>query len=293
MGLFDQFMSMFRGSSSRLDVSARFRIEREAILGTMSRFFAVREVNTDELLGLKILNPEKTAAFEQRFQGLGKPSEGEIAVSLKHERIVETHEHGLTTKGEPYLLMEYLEGLTLNVVIAKLRDRLAGRSIFLLRQMAQALAAVHNAGFIHRDICPRNYILAKDCSSLKLIDFGLTLPRSKEFIQPGNRTGTPHYMAPEIIRRRPTDHRVDVFAFGVTAYQMLTGLLPWPSGDATGKVAMKHDTEPAVDILSVRPDLHPRLAAAVTRCISVDPAERPASMEQLLGEWAGLTQESS
>ena len=81
----------------------------------------------------------------------------------------------------------------------------------LLRQAAEALAAVHRAGYIHRDICPRNFVVDKDCESLKLIDFGLTVPATPPFMQPGNRTGTPNYMAPEVVRRRPTDQRLDIF----------------------------------------------------------------------------------
>ncbi len=75
---------------------------------------------------------------------------------------------------------------------------------------------------------------------MKLIDFGLTLPATPQFLQPGKRTGNPNYMAPEIVRRKPTDQRVDVFAFGVTAYEICTGELPWLRG-TTGMAAMTHD----------------------------------------------------
>ena len=78
-----------------------------------------------------------------------------------------------------------------------------------------------------RDVCPPNYVVAPDAQSLKLIDFGLTLPATPQFMQPGNRTGKPNYMAPEIVKRQSTDVRVDVFAFGVTAYELCTFELPW------------------------------------------------------------------
>ena len=113
-----------------------------------------------------------------------------------------------------------------------------------IRQAAEAIAAVHEAGFIHRDICPRNFLLTNNREDLKLIDFGLTVPATRWFMQPGNRTGTPNYMAPELVRRRPTDQRLDVFAFGVTAYEICTFELPWLRG-TTGMAAMT--PRPAAD----------------------------------------------
>ena len=92
---------------------------------------------------------------------------------------------------------------------------------------------------------------------VKLIDFGLTVPATRWFMQPGNRTGTPNYMAPELVRRRPTDQRLDVFSFGVTAYEICTFELPWLRG-TTGMAAMTHDQPPA-DIRQYRPEIHPVL----------------------------------
>jgi serine/threonine-protein kinase len=139
---------------------------------------------------------------------------------------------------------------------------------------------VHAAGFVHRDVCPRNLIFTEDCQSLKLTDFGLTIPATAPFFQPGNRTGTPNYMAPELVRRQPTDHRVDVFAFGVTAYQICTCKLPWESGD-TGLAAMTHD-QPPTDIRQYRPSIHADLARAIHACIEPDLKKRCPSIEAFL-----------
>src|SRR5690606_13636487 len=111
--------------------------------------------------------------------------------------------------GQQYIVMEYLDGPGLNKLVLDKSDLLAERRGQLIRQMAEAIDAVHRAGFVHRDICPRNFICSKDLRELKIIDFGLALPDTKPFHQPGNRTGTPQYMAPEIVRRRPTDKRLD------------------------------------------------------------------------------------
>jgi serine/threonine-protein kinase len=225
---------------------------------------------------------EKTGQFEARFKGLNKPSEGAIAVSLKSSRIVETYEHGVSTKGQKFIVMEYLTGPGLHALIRNRNSDLDGKRVELIRQMAEAVRDVHQAGYIHRDVCPRNFICSEDLLSLKLIDFGLTLPDQPAFRQPGNRTGTPQYMAPEIVRRRPTDPRLDIFAFGVSAYELLTFQLPWPHAEASGKGALSHDTDDPVPILELRPELNRLLASLVTECKAARPEMRPPSMDAVL-----------
>ena len=219
MPFIDQLKSIL--GTGRLNVSSRFALLREAIQGTMSDFYMARDLRTNKIVGLKILDPKKTAEFEARFKGLKKPTEGEISLLIKHPRIVETYEIGLTTEGAQYLVMEFLEGVTLHSALVARDPHFEGHRVKFIREAAEALAAVHEAGYIHRDVCPRNFILTNDGDDIKLIDFGLTVPATKEFMQPGNRTGTPNYMAPELVRRRATDQRLDIFAFGVTAYRNL------------------------------------------------------------------------
>lgn len=281
MGVFDRLKSVFR-SEKKLDVEARFELLREAVSGTMSKFYMARDRRTGQTVGLKIGDAEKVRTFEDRFRGLNKPSEGEIASSMKHPNIVETFEYGTTTKGLPYLVMEYLTGPGLHSLINTASPLLDGNRLTLIRQMADALEHVHQAGYIHRDICPRNFICSDDGSSLKLIDFGLSLPATKNFMQPGNRTGTPMYMAPEIIRRRWTDHRVDIFALGVSAYQLCTGQFPWPVGENPAVAALTHDTAPPQSILELRPDLHPDLAKTIMQCLEADPRNRPETAAEFL-----------
>ncbi len=279
MPLFDQLKSLL-AAGGHLNVSKRIVLLHEAITGTMSSFYMARDLRDGRIVGLKILDPKKTAAFESRFKGLDKPTEGEIAVQLKHPNIVDTFEFGLTTEGAQYLVMEYLEGPNMNTALAARDPCLEGRRVHFIREAARAVAAVHEAGFIHRDICPRNFLLTNKRQDIKLIDFGLTVPATHWFMQPGNRTGTPNYMAPELVRRRPTDQRLDVFAFGVTAYEFCTFELPWLRG-TTGMAAMTHD-QPPTDIHHYRPDIHPQLAKAIHACIEPDVAQRCPSMEDFL-----------
>jgi serine/threonine-protein kinase len=267
-------------SGGRLHVSSRFVLLHEAVSGTMSSFYMARDLHTGQVVGLKILDPGKTAAFDSRFKGLHKPCEGEIAMQLKDPRIVETFEHGHTTEGAQYIVMEFLEGPNMNTVLAARDPCLEGRRARYIRQTAEAVAAVHAAGYIHRDICPRNLLLNNSKQDLKLIDFGLTVPATRWFMQPGNRTGTPNYMAPELVHRRATDQRLDVFAFGVTAYEICTFELPWVRG-TTGMAAMTHDQPPA-DIRKYRPQLHPSLARAIHSCIESEPSNRCPSINAFL-----------
>ena len=126
-------------------------------------------------------------------------------------------------------------------------------------------------------------------ATAKLTDFGLSVPATGPFLQPGNRTGTPNYMAPELVRRFPTDHRVDVFSFGVTAYEICTNELPWPRG-TTGLAAMTHD-QPPHDIRRCRPTIHPDLAAAIHACIEPDLRARCPSMKEFLRRIRGIERE--
>lgn len=279
MALFDQLKTIF-SSASGLNVSKRFVLLHEAVQGTMSNFYMARDLRHNTIVGLKILDPKKTAAFLSRFKGLRKPPEGEIASKIKHPNIVETFEYGMTTEGAQYVVMEYLEGPNLNAALAAHDSCLDGRRVHFIRQAAEAVAAVHEAGFIHRDICPRNFLLFNNRQDLKLIDFGLTVPATPMFMQPGNRTGTPNYMAPELVRRRDTDQRLDVFAFGVTAYEFCTFELPWQRG-TTGMAAMSHD-QPPIDIHVYRPNIHPVLAKAIHACIEPNMEKRCPSIEDFL-----------
>lgn len=289
MSFFAKLSDYFK--DKRFDVSERFEILREAVSGTMSNFHWVREIKTGKFYGLKLLDKEKMALFDARFKGLNKPSEGEIAVGMKHPRIVETYEFGETKNRQPYILMEFIEGTGLNALIKARDHSLKNNRLTLIRQMAEAIDAVHKAGYIHRDICPRNFIVLPGGKSLKLIDFGLTVPAKREYMLPGNRTGTPLYMAPEIVRRRDTDQRVDIFALGVTCYLLCTGAHPWVTGDTSGRAALQHDTQAPIPILKVNPKLNKVLAQTIMSAMDADPNKRPESAEAFLRAIRGVTHE--
>ena len=287
MGLFDNFLSLL---SSKVDLAERYELLRGTVSGTMSDFYKSRDRQTGNIVGLKILDPAKVNIVEGRFKGLNKPSEAEIGQTLSHPNIVKTLAHGISTDNRQFIVLEFLEGSGLNSLLMSRSSVLNGKRLFLIRAMAEAVAAVHKAGFIHRDVCPRNFMVSSRLDRVTLIDFGLTLPAKPEFMQPGNRTGTPNYMAPEIVRRRKTDQRLDVFAFGVTAYEVMTFELPWPRGD-DGRAALVHDLQPPVDIRVHRPKINEQLAKTIMWSIVANPDDRCPSMERFLQMIAGLTSE--
>ncbi|MBL8892838.1 MAG: serine/threonine protein kinase [Planctomycetaceae bacterium] len=292
MGLFDNWFSKGKGGGvsgpKRLDLSSRYELDRHSFSGTMSKFRVARDIKTGEFFGIKLLDSEKRAYFEQRFKGLNKPEEGVIASQMDHPCIVKTYEYGTTTKGEHYILMEYIRGPGLNTLINDRNPGLIPYRLELLTQMVQSIDAVHDKGFIHRDICPRNFISYDDFKKLKLIDFGLSVPDLPEFRTPGNRTGTPQYMAPEVVRRRSTDKRLDLFSMGVTMYKLLCFEHPWDATDTSGLAALNHDQRPATDIMTHRPDLHPALARIVMKCLEANPDNRPRDAKAVLRALADL-----
>lgn len=290
MGIGSFFKSILDGG--KVDIAKRYEILRDAVSGTMSDFHKARDRESDQIVGLKILDKDKTEQLEMRFRGLNKPSEGEIATSFQHPRIVRTLGYGTTTKGQQFIVMEFLDGPGLNSLIIAKSKMLDGNRVALMRQAAEALQVVHEAGYIHRDICPRNFVCSADATSLKLIDFGLTVPAKKEFMQPGIRTGTPNYMAPEVVRRKPTDQRLDIFAFGVSMYEMFAFDLPWARGTGDGLAAMSNGQTAPTPLDQHVPSIHPDIAKAIHQCLEPNPEARTKSIKQFLSAISHVAHEN-
>lgn len=260
------------------DVAKRFELRGRTGQGSMSKVWHAYDKNLGRMVCLKLLDKLKTAKFEERFtnQGLDKPSEGEVCMGLKHPSCVITYEHGKTTEGEPYLVMEWIDGLGLNYLIETKSPQLKGNRVNYLIQLCEAVEYLHGMKFLHRDLCPRNVMVTKE-GTVKLIDFGLTIPYSPEYCRPGNRTGTADYLAPEIIKRQATDHRVDIFALGVTAFEIFTNALPWERSLSSEETLRKHLNTPPRDPKDLSPDLDDDLCRILRKAISREPADRFAN----------------
>lgn len=274
MGFFSNLFGKKASSEKlpRIVVEKRFDLIGRTGQGSMSRVWRARDRKTGKTVCLKILDKEKTAKFDARFPGLKRPTEGAILVQLNHENIVKAYEHGLTNKSEQYIVMELIDGVGLNFMVETNSPQLHGNRIAILSQIAKGLEYMHERGFLHRDICPRNIMIDRE-GTVKLIDLGLSIPNKPEYCRPGNRTGTTDYLAPELIKRVTTDHRVDLFALGVTAYEVFTAHLPWEKGDSMATL-MSHVNTPGRDPREYKPDLDDHTARFLIRAIERDPAER-------------------
>jgi serine/threonine protein kinase len=278
MSFFSKLKTLFASSGKsgeklpKIDVNKRFELIGRTGQGSMSKVWRARDRMTGRTVCLKILDKLKTAKFDARFPGLKRPSEGKIMVSLRHENVVQTFEHGLTTEGEQYLVMELVDGMGFNFLIETRSPMLEGHRVELLGQLADALDYVHKAGYLHRDICPRNAMVTRE-GVVKLIDFGLAVPFTPEFCKPGNRTGTPNYLAPELIKRQPTDQRVDLFALGVTAFETYTGTLPWEKAESM-QTLLSHMNSAGRDPREYLPKLDKKTHAFLVKAIARDPRER-------------------
>ncbi|MGL6074422.1 MAG: serine/threonine protein kinase [Fimbriiglobus sp.] len=274
------------------NVAKRWDLQGRTGQGSMSKVFKAYDKELGRTICLKLMDKEKTKKFEERFKimGLKKPSEGEICVTLKHRNCMQTYEHGVTTEGEPYLVMEWIDGLGLNYLIETKSPQLKGKRIDVVTQLCDALIYLHGLPYLHRDLCPRNVMVDKD-GVLKLIDFGLTIPFTPAFCVPGNRTGTVDYLAPEIIKRSTTDQRVDVFALGVTAFEIFTSTMPWeqtPSSEESLRRKLNTLPRKAKDMNA---EIEDDLNNVLMRCIERDRAMRYNTVQQFREAILGVSRQ--
>jgi serine/threonine protein kinase len=267
---------------AKLDVARRFELIARTGQGSMSKVWRARDNISGRIVALKLLDIEKTKRFEARFEGLKikKPSEGEIAVSLRHPHIVHTSEYGITTNNEQYLVMEFVDGVSLSYLIDLQNELMKRERLRLMIELGEAIEYFHQQNWIHRDICPRNVMLDKE-HFVKLIDFGLVVPNTPPFQAPGNRTGTANYMAPELIKRQRTDQRIDIFSYAVTCYEMCARKLPWEAAE-TLEAVVQHINSPPIPLQTLARDIHPVIAQTIMKGLEVRPEDRWQTMGAML-----------
>lgn len=261
----------------RVNLERRFTTLAETSQGSMSRVFRAIDNENGQTVCVKVQIPEKNDAAAARAHAI-KPCEGAIAARIRHLNVARTYEYGETTKGEHYLVMEYVDGVSLQYVRDSVHLNLGGQ-LKILIQAAEGFAAVHKAGFIHHDINPKNILINRQ-NQVKLIDFGLAVPNSPEFRKPGNRTGTLQYMAPELIRREAIDERIDIFAFGVLAFEFLTHKLPYGGGTSMAMMLQRINVDP-IDPADANPKLPPELCDLLRRTLSRRKEDRWPDMASL------------
>jgi len=213
--------------------------------------------------------------------------EAHVLGQLRHPNLVTVYDAGADADGRLFLVTEYLEGRTLSALLEE-RGRLASPAVLeIVRQVAEALAAAHAQGVVHRDLKPDNLFLAplpRGRELVKLLDFGLAGladPADGERLGAvGKTVGTPAYMAPEQFRGALADARCDLYSLGCIAYQLLTGALPL-TGRSLEEVAFCH-----CECAPAPPDAHvplsPAVSGLVMRLLAKDPVDRPARAVDLL-----------
>ncbi len=273
------------GLPSQLQASLgnSYTIERELGGGGMSRVFVAEERTFGRKVVVKVLPPETSAAVShERFR-----REILLAARLQHPNIVPVITAG-DADGVPYFTMPFVDGESLRARLVRTGPMSPAAVARVLRDVACALAYAHERGIVHRDIKPDNIILTKHHALV--LDFGVAkaiaaaTSRSDEISQSGLTSvgvalGTPAYMAPEQALADPTtDYRTDLYALGVTGYEMLTGSTPF-AGRSSQAMLAAHAVEPPVPVGERSPETPPALASLVMRCLAKQPTERPATAE--------------
>lgn len=260
--------------SSQLDqLGGRYLFERLLGRGGMGVVFKANDTILSRPVAIKVLNEELRYNPEAQKIFL---AEARSLATLKHPNLVSVHD--VTTQSDfVFMVTEYVEGRNLDRWLRK-QGRLEQSVIISIgAQLAAGLDYMHKKGMIHRDLKPGNVIL-KDDGAIKVIDFGLARSLDEISIRGTQVRGTPAYMAPEQIRGEVLTPRTDLYQLGITLYELLSGQLPFPSGDMA--YAHVHKTPPAIDELV--PGVLPELAIMIHRCLKKNPSERPMSAAELM-----------
>ena len=256
-----------------------YEIERELTGSGMSRVFVATERELNRRVVIKVLPPELAAGVNrERFR-----REIQLAAQLQHPHIVPLHAAG--SRGDLlYFTMPFIEGESLRHALVE-GQRFAAREVVrILHNVSDALAYAHARGVIHRDIKPGNVL--RSGSHALVTDFGVAKAISAALPAVGMTTsgmaiGTPQYMAPEQLAGDPAaDHRVDIYALGLLAYELLAGEAPFkaPSPQETMAAQLTRVPEP---ISRRRADTPPALATLIARCLAKNPADRPQSAAEV------------
>jgi len=271
------------------EIDGRFRLEGACAAGGMGTVYRAVDLVTGETVAVKI-SSSFGSQLDERFQ-----QEANCLATITHPAIVRHIAHGKTIRGEPYLVMEWLDGETLE-------DRLVhgpiplGQSVQMLRRVAEALAVAHQHGVIHRDIKPANIFLpGKDMSKIKLLDFGIARRLfdtvSMRLTQAGSAIGTPMYMSPEQVEAAlDVDARADVFSLGCVFFECLTGAPPFADASTTGALCQLM-TDEAVDVQAKCAGVPSRLTDLLGRMLAKQRDARPGSMAEILVELGKSSEE--
>ena len=268
----------------------RFQIEKRTQTGGMGHIYRARDRQTDRMTALKLMRHEASSVELDRFM-----REARTLSELRHPGIVSYVAHGISSEGVPYLAMEWLEGEDLGQRLRR-QPLTLEEVMVLLRNVATALAAAHEATIFHRDLKPSNLFLRDgSVDGVALIDFGLARRAFSggNLTQTGMVVGTPEYMAPEQARGdRQIGPSADIFSLGCVVFECLTGQPPFVHEHIAAVLAKILFEEPP-PLSRARPDLPADLGNLVARMLAKKPEARIANAIELKKELDGLGQISS
>ena len=264
-------------------VLGHYRLDRKVAKGGMGEIWRATDLRTSQVVAIKRMLLNRVGELSQRHR-LRMMREASALQQLRHEHIVRYLETGFDDEGQPYLVLEWLDGDDLEHRHRRAPLSLAG-VLELAGQALSGLAVCHEQGIIHRDVKPGNLFLVQgERMTVKLVDFGLALLGNEisRLTRAGQIIGTLYYLSPEQARgERGVDHRADLYAMGVVLYELVTGKLPFWS-DRPAAVLLKIVSETPPRPRQLRPDTPAWLEQVIGRAMQRDPAARFDSAEEML-----------
>ncbi|HKO04630.1 MAG TPA: protein kinase, partial [Candidatus Acidoferrales bacterium] len=260
----------------------RYEVIDELGRGAMGVVYRARDTEIGRVVAIKVIltanaSPQDIAKYKQRFR-----REAQAAGRLSHPGIVTIHDIAEDDSGQPYLVMEYIEGQPLNALLGPDTKTPFLQLLDLGIQMAEALDFAHRSGVVHRDIKPQNILVTKG-GRAKIADFGIARLEGTELTQEGTSLGTPSFMSPEQFRGGAIDGRTDIFSLGAVLYWMFTGQKPFPGDTVTitsFQVAFENPVPPSLAKAGLPKDLD----AILSRCLAKSPEGRYATCGELAAE---------
>jgi eukaryotic-like serine/threonine-protein kinase len=270
-------------------LGGRWRLLRMLGQGGMGAVYAAEGLQGQGIRAVKLLHPEfrKEASIVERFF-----AEAQTSVRLTHPGVVRVDGAATAEDGSPYLVMELLEGKSLDHVIEPGQAMPLGQISFILDRLLDTLQYAHQSGVVHRDLKPENLFLVPQPGgghAIKIVDFGIAKVMDAaggmgSKTRTGMMLGTPGYMSPEQMRNaKLSDPRSDLWSVGVMAYEMVSGVDPFPAADPFAKLMRVLSNDPPA-LRTVRPDLAP-LEPFFARALSRDPAGRFQSATEMGAAW--------
>jgi eukaryotic-like serine/threonine-protein kinase len=271
-----------------------YRIIEKLGEGGMGVVYKAEDTKLDRFVALKFLPPHLSASDQDKARFV---QEAKAAAALNHPNvcsIIDIQEHDDPQGGrQMFIVMEFVDGQTLREKKGTVTFK---QAIDICIQIADGLAAAHEKGIVHRDIKPDNIMIRKD-GIAQIMDFGLAKLRASgskisRLTKEGSTVGTAGYMSPEQVQGQETDHRSDIFSFGVVLYELLTGQLPFKGVHETALAYEIVNVDPA-PMSSVKPEIDPNLDAIALECLEKDPRERAQSIAQISLDLKRFRRESS